>query len=75
MNDQDIDLSQMSTRELQLEAARVLTCWLADVNELAPFNKQANHDSHAWYRAVIQSYIDTWGALPSQIGPGKDINV
>lgn len=39
------------------------------------FNKRAHHDSQQWYRAVLEWYFDEFGGLPSEIGPGKDINL
>ena len=44
-------------------------------NNIYKFNKQAHHDSHAWYRAVIEWYIDEYGDLPSKYGPGKDVKL
>ena len=70
-----MDVSNLSVRELQCEAARALSTMEATNNNIWQFNKQAHHDSHAWYRAVIEWYVDTYGNLPSKIGPGKDIKL
>ena len=42
-------------------------------NNIYQFNKQANHNSHNWYATVIRWYVDKYGGVPSQTGPGKDI--
>jgi hypothetical protein len=44
-------------------------------NNIWQFNKQAHHDSQAWYRAVIEWYVDEYGDLPSRYGPGKDVKL
>jgi len=36
-------------------------------------NKQTHHDSHQFYKLVIQKYIDEFGDLPSQVGPGASV--
>ena len=67
-----VDLSSLSTRQLQEESARVLAAGNGfGNNELVQFNKIANHNSHDWYKAVIKWYIDQHGDLPSKTGPGK----
>jgi hypothetical protein len=70
-----IDLDQLELRQLQLESARVLSIMHATNSNISKFNKQACHDSHSWYKAVIQWYIDEYGNLPSRTGPGKDIQL
>lgn len=70
-----MDVSKLSVRELQLEAARAISTIEATNNNIYKFNKQAHHDSHAWYRAVIEWYIDEYGDLPSKYGPGKDVKL
>ena len=70
-----MDISSLSTRELQKESARVLGTMQATNNNIWQFNKQAHHDSQNWYRAVISWYVETYGDLPSRIGPGKDIKL
>lgn len=70
-----MNLDNLTVRQLQLEAARVLTVWQPTIKDLGKYNKQAHHDSWAWYKAVIQAYIDEYGDLPSFSGPGKDIDV
>lgn len=68
-----IDLNLLSLRELQLESARALVTIQATNNNIAQFNKQAYHDSQNWYKSVIKWYIETYGDLPSKVGPGKDV--
>ena len=69
-----MDLTELTARDLQKECARVLACGEGFGNhDLVRFNKMANHDSQAWYRAVIRWYVDQHGDLPSRIGPGKDV--
>lgn len=62
-------------RELQQESARALQTMQATSDNIWQFNKQAHHDSQNWYRAVIQWYIDQYGDLPSNYGPGKHITL
>ena len=66
-----ISLDKMELRELQQESARALSCIEATNNNIYQFNKQAHHNSHNWYKAVITWYIDEYGGLPSQVGPGR----
>jgi hypothetical protein len=70
-----LDIDNLSLRELQKESARALSTMQATNNNIWQFNKQAHHNSHNWYKAVIQWYIDQYGDLPSQVGPGKDIKL
>jgi hypothetical protein len=68
-------IEDLTLRQLQLESARALSAMQATNNNIAQFNKEAHHDSHKWYRAVINWYIDQYGDLPSKIGPGKDVKL
>ena len=71
-----IDLSTLTVRQLQKEAARVLSSSDGFGNhDLVRFNQRAYHDSHAWYRAVIEWYVDEYGGLPSSIGPGRSVKL
>jgi hypothetical protein len=70
-----IELTELSLRELQKEAARALTSFEATNNNIYKFNKEAHHDSQNWYKAVITWYVDTYGDLPSRAGPGKDVTL
>ncbi|MBC8475208.1 MAG: hypothetical protein H8D53_02055 [Bacteroidetes bacterium] len=65
----------LSTRELQKEAARALDCMEATNNNIYQFNKQAHHNSNNWYIAVINWYVEQYGDLPSKVGPGKDVKL
>jgi hypothetical protein len=68
-----IDLETFELRDLQKEAARALSSMDATNDNIYKFNQVARHDSHLWYKAVISDYIKTYGGLPSQAGPGKEI--
>lgn len=71
----DAILDALTTRELQLEAARAISTMPADNNSIHKFNKEAHHNSHLWYRAVIQYYIEEHGGMPSEIGPGVAVKL
>ena len=68
-----MDLNELSLRELQKESARALSVIVSNNNNIVQFNNQAHHNSHNWYKAVINYYIDEYGGLPSTTGPAKDI--
>lgn len=70
-----MDLNSLSIRELQKESARALSTMEATNNNIYQFNKQAHHNSHNWYSAVITWYINQYGDLPSKVGPGKDVKL
>ena len=70
-----MDVNNLSLRELQQESARALSTMQATNNNIFQFNKQAHHNSHNWYKAVIEWYVNTYGDLPSKTGPGKDIKL
>jgi hypothetical protein len=70
-----LDIDNLSLRELQKESARALSTMEATNNNIWQFNKEAHHDSQKWYRAVIQWYIQEYGGLPSQVGPGKEVKL
>lgn len=70
-----MDINDLSLRELQKESARALSTMQATNNNIWQFNKEAHHDSHNWYRAVIKWYINEYGDLPSKVGPGKDVKL
>lgn len=67
---EDFDL-----RTLQKEAARALSAMEATNNNIYKFNQQAHHDSQKWYKAVIEWYIEEYGGLPSQVGPGTQVRI
>ena len=62
-------------RQLQQESARALATMEATNNNIYQFNKKAHHNSHNWYRAVIEWYIDQYGDLPSKTGPGTEVKL
>ena len=70
-----MDLNNLSLRDLQKESARALSTMQATNNNIYKFNKLAHHNSHNWYRAVIEWYIDQYGDLPSKIGPGTEVKL
>jgi hypothetical protein len=71
-----VDIDSLSPRQLQKEAARILSAGDGFGNhDLVRFNKVAHHDSHAWYRAVINWYVEQHGDLPSRVGPGASVKL
>jgi len=70
-----LDINDLTLRQLQKEAARALTAMEATNNNIHQFNKKAHHNSQLWYKAVIEWYVNTHGGLPSEVGPGKDIEL
>ena len=70
-----MDLNNLTVRELQKESAKALATMQATNNNIHQFNKQAHHNSHNWYRAVLEWYVDKYGDLPSQAGPGQNIKL
>lgn len=70
-----MDLEELDLRTLQKESAKALACMEATNNNISKFNKEAHHNSQNWYKAVIKWYIDEYGGLPSDVGPGKDIRL
>jgi hypothetical protein len=70
-----LDTNNLDLRTLQKEAARALSCMEATNVNIHKFNKEAFHNSQAWYSAVINWYVDQYGGMPSEIGPGKTIKL
>mgnify|MGYP000213677291 CR=1 FL=1 len=70
-----MNLDKLSLREMQTESARALSTIEATNNNIWQFNKLAHHNSHNWYKAVIEWYIEQYGDLPSKTGPGKEIKL
>jgi hypothetical protein len=68
-------MNAMTTRQLQREAARAISTMLATNQGIAKFNKEAQHNSHLWYKAVIKEYVEKHGDLPSKTGPGVDVKL
>ena len=69
----DAILDGLTPRELQKEAARAISTMPADNNSIHKFNKEAYHNSHLWYKAVIKFYCYEHGGMPSEMGPGVDV--
>jgi len=70
-----MNLDDFTVRELQKESARALSTMQATNNNIYKFNKLAHHNSHLWYKAVIEWYVDEYGDLPSKTGPGMDVEL
>lgn len=70
-----MDVSNLTLRQLQQESARALSTMQATNNNIYQFNKKAHHNSHNWYSAVIEWYVEQYGDLPSRAGPGKQIKL
>lgn len=70
-----MDISNLTVRQLQQESARALATMEATNNNIHQFNKKAHHNSHNWYCAVIEWYVEQYGDLPSKVGPGKDVKL
>ena len=70
-----MNLDNLKLRELQKESARALSTMQATNNNIHQFNKLAHHDSHNWYKAVIEWYVKEYGDLPSKTGPGKNVKL
>ena len=68
-------IDTLTLRQLQQESARALSTMQATNNNIYKFNKLAYHDSHLWYKAVIEWYVGEYGDLPSRYGPGKDVKL
>ena len=68
-------IDELDLRTLQKEAARALSAMEATNNNIYKFNQQAHHDSQLWYKAVIKWYVEEYGGLPSQVGPGTQVRI
>lgn len=68
-----INLDNMSLRNLQLEAARVVSSMEATNDNIHKFNVESRHNSQNWYKSALKWYINTYGDLPSKVGPGKEV--
>ena len=69
----EFDPTKYTLRQLQLEAARVISTMPATNDNIYIFNKESRHNSQGWYIAAISWYVKEYGGLPSEAGPGKDI--
>ena len=67
------ELDTMTLRQLQLEAARVISSMPATNDNIHLFNKESRHDSTGWYKAAIKWYVEKYGDLPSRVGPGSSV--
>jgi hypothetical protein len=70
-----LDIDNLQTRQLQVEAARALAAIEATSDNIWQFNQAAHHDSQNWYRAVIKWYVNEYGDLPSRVGPGVRVKI
>ena len=72
-----LTVEDLSTRQLQRESSRALASGaiVATSANLTKYNKQPPHNSHLWYRAVIEDYVKQYGGLPSKTGPGQSVKL
>jgi len=70
-----MNISELPLRKLQLEAARVISTMEATNDNIHKFNKASRHNSQGWYVAAIEWYIKEYGGMPSEVGPGKTLNL
>ena len=71
-----IDLETLDLRTLQKEAARALATHVDSTNNgLSEINKKCQHNSTIFYKEVIKKYAETYGDLPSKVGPGQKIEL
>ena len=70
-----MDTSKLTLRELQQESARALSVMSASNKNISKFNNSAHHNSHNWYKAVIDWYVQQYGDLPSRCGPGQQVKL
>lgn len=68
-----MNISELPLRQLQLEAARVISTMPATNDNIHKFNKASRHNSQGWYVAAIEWYVSEYGGMPSEVGPGKDV--
>ena len=66
-------LETLDVRTLQKESARALLTMDGTSHGIARFNKQAQHNSQNWYKAVLKEYIEEYGGLPCDVGTEKDL--
>ena len=70
-----MDIDNLDIRTLQRECARAISSMNATNNNIHQFNKQAHHNSHNRYKAVINWYVEQYGDLPSKTGPGQNVKL
>ena len=70
-----MELDNLTLRELQKESARALATFDATSDNIHKHNKQAHHNSQAWYKAILEDYINKHGDLPSKKGPGTAVSL
>ena len=68
-----MNIEDLPLRQLQLEAARVISTMPATNDNIYMFNKASRHNSQGWYVAAIEWYVEKYGGMPSEVGPGKDV--
>lgn len=68
-----MNVTDLSLRQLQLEAARVISTMPATNDNIYKFNVASRHNSQGWYVAAIEWYVKEYGGLPSEVGPGRDV--
>jgi len=68
-----MNVKELSLRQLQLEAARVISTMPATNDNIYKFNVASRHNSQGWYVAAIEWYVKEYGGLPSEVGPGRGV--
>jgi len=68
-----MNIKDLPLRQLQLEAARIISTMPATNDNIYIFNKESRHNSQGWYIAAIEWYVKQYGGMPSEVGPGKDV--
>jgi hypothetical protein len=68
-----MNVKDLTLRQLQLEAARVISTMPATNDNIYKFNVASRHNSQGWYVAAIEWYVKEYGGLPSEVGPGRDV--
>ena len=68
-----MDVNNLTLRQLQQESSRALATMQATNNNIYPFNKQVIAIVIIGTSLLSRWYVDKYGGLPSQTGPGKDI--
>lgn len=70
-----IYIDTLDLRTLQTESAKAVMIFGGDNDTLSKYNKVAYHNSHNWYKAILEDYIKLYGDLPSNAGPGSEIKL
>ncbi len=66
-------LDSLTLRQLQLECARASA--VLPYSKIANLSSKTHYSSVAYYKMVIQIYVNTYGDLPSKVGPGASVTL